>query len=147
MELVNLIQSVARENRNPRKTFKEFGAEKVETLSKPFLELDDKTVLALMLNWMANKGKSGDKFRIRIHTEETTYTSIARIYATRMTVTQPKKEDRWNGKILYVWKPTDCYHNLTALSLKQSAKRAKRLNWQIAEDYDDSIAELVKVEY
>jgi len=95
-------------------------------LSKPFIELEEETVLALILNWMANKGKSGDKFNIRIRAEETTYTSVARIYATRiMTVTIPIQEDRWNDKTLYVWKPTDCYHNLTTLSLKQSAKKQK----------------------
>jgi len=102
MELANLIQNVARGNRNPRRAFKKFGAEKLGTLSKPFIELEDETVLALILNWMANKGKSGDKFNIRIHTEETTYTSVARIYATRMTVTIPIKEDKWKGKVLYV---------------------------------------------
>jgi len=147
MELVTIIQNAARGNRNPRRAFKELGAEKPGTLSKPFFELEDETVLALILNWMANKGKSGDKFNIRIHAEETTYTSVARIYATRMTVTMPIQEDRWNGETLYVWKPTDCYHNLTTLSLKQSAKKAKVLNWQMSEDYDDSIAELFKNDF
>jgi len=110
------------------------------------LELSEETVLALILNWMANKGKSGDKFKIGKCTEETTYTSVLRIYVTRMTITKPIREDKWTGKTLYMWKPTDCYHNLTALSLKQSAGRAKRMNWQIDEEYDGSIAELLKIE-
>jgi len=143
MELVTIIQNAARGNRNPRKPFKEFGTEKAVTLSTPFIESEEETVLALILNWMANKGKSGDKFNIRIHAEETTYTSVARIYATRMTVTLPIQENRWNGKTLYVWKSTDCYHNLTALSLKQSAKKAKVLNWQLSENFDDTITELL----
>ena len=142
----NLIESVARGARNPRKAFKEFGAEKIETLYKPFVELREETVMALVLNWMANKGKNGDKFKIRIHTEQTTYTSLVRIYATRMTVTYPIREDKRTGKTLYVWKSTDCYQNLTTWSLKQSTKRAQRLNWQVHDDYDDSIADLLKTE-
>jgi len=45
-------------------------------------------------------------------------------------------------QILYVWKPTDCYYNLTAMSLKQAAKKAKILNWQMTAEYDDSISNL-----
>jgi len=142
MELVQVIQNVARGHRNPRKTFKEFGAERPETLAKPFVELNEEVVLALVLNWMANNGKNGDKFNIRIRAEETTYVSVARIYATRMTVTIPVKNEKWNGKSLYIWKATDCYHNLTALSLKQGARRAKVLNWQVTDGYDDTIDEL-----
>ena len=62
------------------------------------MELSEETVMALVLNWMANKGKSGDKFNIRMHAEETTYTSTIRIYATRMTTTIPIRDDKWNGK-------------------------------------------------
>jgi len=58
------------------------------------------------------------------------------------TVTKLRKEDRWNGKTLYVWKATDCYHNLTSSCLKQSARKAKVLNWQMSEDFDDTIADL-----
>jgi len=146
MELVTLLQSVAGGNNNPRKAFKEFGAEKLETLSKPFMELSEETVIALILNWMDNKGKNGEKFKLKIHTEESTYTSVARIYATRMTVTHPVREDHLRGKTLYLWKPTDCYNNLTALSIKQSVRRAKRLNWEIEDNYENSIVELLKSE-
>jgi len=147
MELVTILQAAARGNRNPRKAFRELGAERPGTLSRPFIELEEETVLALILNWMANKGKSGDEFNIRIWAEETTYTSVVRIYATRMTVTIPIQDDKWNGKSFYVWKPTDCYHNLTTSSLKQSARRAKALNWQMTEDYDDPMAELFPNDY
>jgi len=139
MEIVQVIQNVARGHRNPRKTFKEFGAEKPATLAKPFVEFEE-VVLALVLNWMANKGKNGDKFNIRMKAEETTYVSVVRIYASRMTVTIPVEDKKWNGKALYVWKATDCYHNLTALSIKQGARRANMLNWQVMDDeYDDTI--------
>ena len=104
--------------------------------------MEEETVLALILNWMANKGKSGDKFNIRTHAEETTYICVVRIFATRLTVTKLRKEDRWNGKTLYVWKATDCYHNLTSSCLKRSARKAKVLNWQMSEDFDDTIADL-----
>jgi len=133
--------------KNPRKTFEEFAAEKLATLSKLFVELSEETVLALTLNWMANKGKSGAKCKVRIRTEETVYACVVRIYANRMTTTKPVVDDKWKGKTLYVWTPTDCYYNLTALSLKQSEKRAKRLNWPAAEEYDHSIEELLKVVY
>ena len=146
MEIVRLIESVTRGYRKPRKAFKEFGSEKLETLSKPFIELDEKTVIALVLNWMANKGKHGDKFNIRIHTEETTYVSTVRIYATRMTVTFPTRDDSWNGKTLYVRKPTDCYHNLNACNLKQSAERAQVMKWQDVEEYERFIADMLDTE-
>ena len=143
MEIVHLINIVTRGYRNPRKAFKEIGSEKLETLSKPFIELDEKTVIALVLKWMANKGKHGDKFNIRIHTEETTYVSTVRIYATRMTVTFPTRDDSWNGKTLYVRKPTDCYHNLNACNLKQSAERAQVMKWQDVEEYEGFIADML----
>jgi len=142
MELLQIIQNVARGHRNPRKTFKEFGAERPGTLEKPFVELDEEVVLVLVLNWMANNGKNGDKFNIRLRAEGTTYVSVARIYATRMTVTIPVKNEKWEGRSLYVWKASDCYHNLTALSLKSGARRAKVLNWHVTDGYDDTIDEL-----
>ena len=107
--------------------------------------MEEEVVLALVLNWMADKAKNGDKFNIRMKTKETTYVSVVRIYASRMAVTIPVEDKKWNGKALYVWKATDCYHNLTALSIKQGARRAKMLNWQVIDDdYDDTIEELLQ---
>jgi len=44
MELVRIIQSANGGTRNARRCFREFGAERPATLSKPFIELDNEVV-------------------------------------------------------------------------------------------------------
>ena len=96
-----------------------------------------------MLNWMANNGKNGDKFKIRISARETTWTAVARIFATRMTVTKPMEDSKWSGKPLYIWQPNDCYHNLNLRMIQRAAQKAKFMNWQMMEEFTDAIDNLV----
>jgi len=67
------------------------------------------------------------------------------VYGTRMRITKPVNKDELIGKTLYVWKATDCYHNLTIMNLRNSLKRAKLMDWQSEEEHDKSIEELMNL--
>lgn len=103
-----------------------YGAEKDELLTEPLAMLSSDQVVRLTINWFLIHGRNKQKLEVRLFgpDKHEVYKTVLYNYKGAIQVLKVYERQTLTNEILYLWKPTATYKNLTLSEIKLSMEHA-----------------------
>jgi len=130
MELINKLTDCKNYNRSVWNALRQKVLKPGKLLRVPFTEMDNDTVMHLVMHWMMYHSVRGEKYEIRVNVVErqTVYTATITKRRRGIRMCNIKEQPQLREKSLYCWKKGVRYDNLTYKEIWYSTKRADLLS-------------------
>jgi len=126
MEVLNLFQQCANHTLSIKQAFSFMGLSDVTLKSKPFEEMDERMVLACLINWIINQMPSPKVIKIKLRVEQEAYLVTIRKNKGHVTVLCIKKLPEIQGEAnLYHWNKETTYDTLTTEQIESALRIAE----------------------